>query len=189
MERSCIKARKALYSLYASLNIYNNEGNVPLFIKLFKIIIKPILTYGSEVWGYHCVKTGTPISKFINRFYKTLLGVPNHTSNTAIHLDLNCTPIETEIKLNLIKYWIPISQLPSNRLVSQSYKKLIANGAKDHFTLAIQTIISSVGLQDIWENQSAIPVSDKTYMKSILTVFENSIHSQCKTTLIENAQK
>ena len=153
MERACLKPRKALYSLYSSLNIYNDEGNIPLFIKLFKILIKPILSYGSEVWGYQCTKTGTPISKFINRFYKTLLGVPTHTSTAAIHLELDCDPIETDMKKNLLKYWHRIIHLPNTRLVRQCYNALLADGAKDQFTAAIKNVLFENNLESTWTNQ------------------------------------
>ena len=188
MDRACNKARKALYSLYAALNIYSNEGNIPLFIKLFNILIKPILTYGSEVWGYHCIKTGSPISKFINKFYKTLLGVPAHTSTTAIHLELDCTPIEDEIKCKLLKYWYRIVQLPDNRLAKQCYNTLLADGAKDQISSAVKTILSDVQMDDIWKNQTTIIDTKKHLVKRQISDIVAEIHNRSKSSLLQKAQ-
>ena len=188
MENACKKARRALYSLYASLNVYNNEGNIPLFIKLFNILIRPILTYGSEVWGYHCQKSGSPISKFINKFHKTIMGVPNHTSNAAVHLDLNSTPIETQVKINMIKYWHRLVQQDSDRLTKESYNTLLSDGGRDPFTTAIRDILNSAGYENVWTDQSELPIDDQKEMTALLNNITNSLHAEGKHILISSAQ-
>ena len=47
------KALKALFSIYASIDIRADLNNVPLFIKLFDSLVKPVLLYGVEIWGSH----------------------------------------------------------------------------------------------------------------------------------------
>ena len=45
------KAIKAQYSIFSSVHAYSDTPNIPLFLRLFDSLIKPVLLYGSEVWG------------------------------------------------------------------------------------------------------------------------------------------
>lgn len=60
------KAIRAQYSIYSSINVYSDQTNVPLFLRLFDSLLKPILLYGSEIWG-----TCKPQSKNKNGDYST----------------------------------------------------------------------------------------------------------------------
>ena len=45
------KAIRAQYSIYSSIDVYSDQPNIPLFLRLFDSLLKPILLYGSEIWG------------------------------------------------------------------------------------------------------------------------------------------
>ncbi len=51
-KRLCLKGSKALCSLLSSVNV--RSGTTPTtLLKLFDSMVRPILTYGSEVWGLY----------------------------------------------------------------------------------------------------------------------------------------
>ena len=75
-----------MFSLYSALSIHSDERNTKLYLKLFDSLIKPILLYGREVWGPHILQTNNIISKFVNKFYRTLLGVPSYTSTIGVYM-------------------------------------------------------------------------------------------------------
>ena len=53
------KALRALFSVYATIDIRSDETNAPLFLKLFDSLVKPVLLYGSEIWGSHTITEKT----------------------------------------------------------------------------------------------------------------------------------
>ena len=94
--------------------MYSDEPNIPLFLRLFDSLLKPILLYSSEIWGvckpqqkfkygdFDTQKISSDIKnvdKFVNKFYRTLLGVPNTCSTIGTHMELGRLPI----KLNIFK--------------------------------------------------------------------------------------
>jgi hypothetical protein len=56
------QARKALYCLYWKLR--NISIPIDLQFKLFDTLILPILTYGSEIWGYENTKQLEKLHQF-----------------------------------------------------------------------------------------------------------------------------
>uniref|UniRef100_A0A9J7YWS7 ribonuclease H n=1 Tax=Cyprinus carpio carpio TaxID=630221 RepID=A0A9J7YWS7_CYPCA len=93
------KARRAFYAIKARFG----QLKLPIrtWIKLYHAIIKPILLYGSEIWG--------PILKFENwdknliertqlEFAKNILRVNRSTSNHACRAELGLYPLHIEIK-------------------------------------------------------------------------------------------
>ena len=115
------KSLRALFSLYSAISIHSDEPNSKLYLKLFDSLIKPILLYGCEVWGPQITKTNNIISKFVNKFYKTVLGVPRYTSTTGIHIELGRFSIDVNVHASMLKYWANLITLPTSRLVSNCY--------------------------------------------------------------------
>ena len=70
------QARKALYCLYRKLR--NISIPIDLQFKLLDTLILPILTYGSEIWGYENTKQ---LEKLHLEFCRNILGVRTTTPN------------------------------------------------------------------------------------------------------------
>ena len=156
------KSLRALHSVYASLNVRSDETNVRLYLKLFDSLIKPVLLYGSEIWGPHCLTGDNIISKFTNKFYRTLLGVKQHCSNVGTHVELGRFPIEINIAKAMLKYWFRIATLPKNKLASHCYWTLHAqSNLKDSWFDSIKNIINSTGQYHVWNSQTSLFQEDK----------------------------
>merc|ERR1712030_23612 len=52
--KQVLQARKATYSLISNVKKLNLD--VDLFTDLFERLVIPVLLYGSEIWGYECIK-------------------------------------------------------------------------------------------------------------------------------------
>ena len=195
------KALKALFSVYSSLDVRADLKNIPLFLKLFDSLVKPVLLYGSEVWGSAILSENNPINKFTNKFYRTLLGVPRHTSNAGIHAELGRFPIHVNIQKAMIKYWFRLLTLPKDRLASHCYWSLLdCKTTTDPWLNAIKKIITSTGQYFIWEGQKALAASQKCVLRkhesyvcqtlqdvSFQTIGDN-ISQQTKLTLFRNSK-
>ena len=84
------QARKALYCLYRKLR--NISIPIDLQFKLLDTLILPILTYGSEIWGYENTKQ---LEKLHLQFCRNILGVRTTTPNFMTYGELDRTPIDT----------------------------------------------------------------------------------------------
>ena len=155
------KALRALFSLYSAIDVRSDKPNIKLYLKLFDSLIKPILIYGCEIWGPIISQKNNVISKFVNRFYRTLLGVPGHTSTVGIHVELGRFPIDINIYSAMIKYWTRLVALPKNRLVSHCYWSLQTSiSTVDPWLNTMRNIIFATGQCHMWYNQTAIDVLD-----------------------------
>ena len=73
-------------------------------LELFDKMVKPILLYGSEIWGFSknidCLKKIQLI-----RFCKLLLKLKSSTPNYMIYGELGRFPIEIDIKIRMESFW------------------------------------------------------------------------------------
>ena len=181
------KALKAQYSIYSSINVYSDQPNIPLYLRLFDSLLKPILLYGSEIWGtckpQKKLKNGDfdtqkissdikTVDKFVNKFYRTLLGVPTHCSTIGVHLELGRLPIKINIIKSMLKYWLRLVTLPKSRLVSHCYWTLFnSNDIQDDWISSIKNIIGSSGFCHLWYDQETLnSLNPKDIPKIILTI-------------------
>jgi hypothetical protein len=75
------KARKAAFKISKNLN--HPFCGVNPMMKLFDALIKPIILYGSEIWGNNYIT-----ETFHNRFCKSVLGLSRNASKSATIGDL-----------------------------------------------------------------------------------------------------
>ena len=128
-----MKAQKALWSLFGSFDKKNNR-NIPILLKLFDSLIKPILLYGSEIWGasYWRFYQNNSTLKFLTednshfehthlKFCKQLLGVNPRASNLACRGDLGRFPLSISVTLNIVKFWKHLIDSDKNSLAWKAY--------------------------------------------------------------------
>lgn len=170
-----IKSLRALFSLYSAINIRSDTTNAKLYLKLFDSLIKPILLYGCEVWGHHISHQNNTISKFINKFYRILLGVPSHTSTIGTHVELGRFPIEVTVHTYMLKYWARLTTLPENSLAAHCYWTLKNNPSiNDPWLTTVKNIISSSGQYYFWNQQNELRNANNSFLrKQLLYISEN----------------
>ena len=166
------KGLKSLYSIYSSLDVRSDQSSTRLFLKLFDSLVKPVLLYGCEIWGTLATnsknnldifanKPKNTIEKFVNKFYRTLLAVPQRTSTVGIHSELGRFPIHLNIQQAMIKFWFRLISLPTDRLAAHCYWSLFyKKPCNDPWLKAIQTIIISSGQYFIWDTQETLSQAD-----------------------------
>ena len=148
------KGLRALYSIYSTLDVRSDVANTRLFLKLFDALVQPVVLYGCEIWGSHCLNSNNRLLTFVNKFYKTLIGVKQRSSNVGVLCELGRYPIEVNIAKAMIKYWFRLTSLPTNRLAAHCYWSLFnKNSLKDNWFDTIKMIINTTGQYDIWNNQ------------------------------------
>lgn len=150
------QARKAMFSLLRSIRRLSLP--IDIQIELFEKTIKPILLYGSEIWGFGNFDT---LEKVQLQFYKYVFNLKKSTPSYMIYGETGVMPIALSIKHRVISYWARIikniNQDESIKLSSKIYniiyelhsKKLI----KSQWMENVKDYICNSGYSGIWYSQ------------------------------------
>ena len=71
---------------------------------LYKVIIKPIWTYGIELWGCSSKSNVNIIQRFQSKTLRLTAGAPRYVSNQTLHADLSIT-VEEERQKRVDKHF------------------------------------------------------------------------------------
>ena len=169
------KANKAMHLVYK--RIHNLNLPLDLQLKLFDSTVLPIITYGSEIWGFENLEILERIQK---QFLRTITKCRTSTPAYMLYGELGRYPIEIVIKTRMIGFWVRIITGKQNKLVNIIYQKLIHTGEqKFSWTKHIQSILQEVGRNDLWTNQTEnIPKNtNQTIKKALINLFIQKWHS------------
>ena len=133
----------------------NHFDHVPMkmLFKIFDGKIKPILLYGSEIWG---VRKYEDIEKVHLRFCKVVLGVGKTTWNFAAIGECGRYPLYVEYHVRAIKYWCKLVTTEESRYNSKCYKllyKLDAAGRKN-WASDMRSLLCCLGYGIAWYSQT-----------------------------------
>ena len=174
------KASRALFNMYKmpgfkSLSIVQQ-------IQLFNSLIKPILTYGSEVWGINPIASllkknsrnqlvfnlGAKFNlwgaqKVMNRFCRLVLGLHRKSPVLPMLGDLGLTPIYVDIVSSAVKYWLNVMKNGNHSsLVYQSMLEMFnfdSNGKHFNFLSCIRVLLYNFKLHGIWDNRGCTNIN------------------------------
>ena len=186
-------SNRAMKAIFKLKNIVNNSNiNIKSAVHLFDTLVKPITTYGCEVWGpfitndkllqsetenYEAFHTHK-FEKINLRFCKSILGVHRKATNAAILGDLGRYPLIIYILKQSFKYWSRVAEGNSNKVLKACYLEnvnLINKGKKCWLGQLKNIILDKLNLPEIWYNLGC-KLTDKQ-----LTIMTNCIKSIYKT--------
>ena len=108
---------KALYSLLSKARTLQLPVNIQ--IDLFDKLVKPILLYGCEVWGFG---NNDVIERVQLKFLKYILNAKNSTPNYIVYGETGVFPLQLDINARIISYWAKINSPESlGRLSNHIY--------------------------------------------------------------------
>ena len=121
-EYLCDKARKALFAAKAKLKHYST---VPCSIlcNLFNTLVRPILTYASDVWGIS-VNGRNKVDKLFLWFLKNMLGVKHSTPSLMVLGETGQILPSVDCISNVIKFCNRLEFMNDNAFVKQIYNDL-----------------------------------------------------------------
>ena len=94
------KALKAMYEVLKMGRLY--KLSVKIKLDLFDKMIKPILLYGCEVWGFG---KNEVLERVHLQFCKILLNLKSSTPSYMDYGELGRYPIDIDIKVRINSYW------------------------------------------------------------------------------------
>ena len=70
-------------------------------LKLFNVIVKPVVLYGAKVWGSENCDI---LERLQLRCFKYVLSVNKFTSSMMVYGELGVFPLDVDIKLRMLAY-------------------------------------------------------------------------------------
>jgi len=105
---------------------------------VYKAILKPIWTYGVQLWGTASNSNIDILERFQSKILRIITDAPWYVSNTVIRRDLRVLPVRQEVK-NYITYRHRLDNHP-NRLAKTPFPGLTLNlRLKRYYLVDLQT--------------------------------------------------
>ena len=169
------KATKAMYEVIRKGRAHNLSISCQL--DLFDKLVKPILLYGCEIWGFG---NNDIVEKVHLKFCKLILRLKSSTPSCMVYGELGRFPIELDIKLRMISFWARTLIGKDSKLSAVSYKLLLNLSNSSNFSSPwfnhIETIFNECGLSFIFRDQSFLNI---TWLKLVV---KNCLQDQFKQT-------
>lgn len=150
------QANKAVFALLKKSR--NLDLPVDIQIDLFNKTIKPILLYGSELWGMGNIEM---IERVQLKFYKYIFNLKRSTPSNMIYGELGVLPLYIDIQTRIISFWTKlIENREMNKLSSTVYTLLLqmhnSNAVMSPWIKHVKDLLCSLGFPVVWYSQSFI---------------------------------
>lgn len=117
---ACADLRQRSHNAWMALNRnkYNLkcESSLPILLRLYAAVVRPVMLYGSEVWALLPGGITQRRKLYIadHKHLASLAGVPTGTSEEALYLALGCISLEWETQLRAVRFWVNLWALPAS---------------------------------------------------------------------------
>lgn len=188
------QANKALFALLRKIKTLALPFD--LQIELFEKTIKPILLYGSEIWGYGNVNV---LERIQLKFLKYIFKFKKPTPSYMIYGETGVLPLSVHIKHRVITFWARLieninSDQPT-KLSSKVYiflRKLhIDNKVKSLWIENVKQYLCETGFSGIWyiESFSNSKWLIKTTFQKLKDIYSQNWRSELNNTSDTNVYK
>ena len=170
------QTNKAMHFLYTKIDYFDLP--LDLVLKLFDHTVLPILTYGSEVFGFENLEI---LEKVHTNFLRK---ITNSRKSTPLHFlygELGRYPISIVTKSRMISFWNRILLGKSEKYCTKIYKYMLSLPEGSFKWLdKIKEILTSVGRLDLWVNQFLIEQKNihKGVKQILIDQFKQNWHDQ-----------
>ena len=110
------RASKSMFALLKTSTLFNLSIDCQL--DLFDKILKPILLYGCEIWGFSNLDT---IERLHLKFCQYVLCVCKSTPNFMVYGELGRYPLSISVKLRMLTFWKNVINCNTSKLTGVLY--------------------------------------------------------------------
>lgn len=146
---------KALRAVAGIRKLYFRLQGLPVdtLFKIFDTKVKPILLYGSEVWGFQRREC---IERVHIKVCKMVLGVGRDVKNNIALGECGRFPIYIDTYVRMVKYWCRLQTMNDSRYPRQCYKMLQRHdqSGRRNWATHVRILLCTHGFGYVWEMQS-----------------------------------
>ena len=171
-------ASKAMHRLLSVFNQYEFKTNEKC--KLFDTLVSSILSYSSEIWGYH---EGKDIEAIHTKFLRKLLCVNKSTNLAGLYGELGRVPMYIMRKIHTIRYWFKLLKSENNYCLLKRIYIMLRNDAasnnsynKINWAYHIKSMLQTLGLANLWIEQDIL--IERGSLDSLLATIKQRILDQ-----------
>ena len=197
------KGNKALFKIYKSFA--NTPKPIKTMIHLFDSLIKPIQTYGSDIWGAYCINIDKilgknpgktqlyfkqDLEKLHTSWCKYTLQVHDKSTNIAVLAELGRYPLTIDVITGMIKYWARMKNNKNkDNLLNLCYleNQELLNTNKPCWLSAVNKTLNELGLSWYWNCSHEIKPSKLA--KTVKTALQEIFKNQFKLDLTNDERK
>ena len=151
------QAERAMYNLLAKCK--NLALPIDMKIDLFNKMVKPILLYGCECWGYG---NNAVLEKVQLKFLKTILGLKSCTASYFVYGETGITPLSVDIEARMISFWSSLINPVNAKLSATLYSIMLSNfmyatnrNSKTFLWIEfVKNVFTKCGHMYFWDSQS-----------------------------------
>ena len=156
------QARKAMHLLFTRIN--NLDLPIDLQIKLFDSTIVPILTYGSEIWGFENLQL---IENVHTEFLRRITHSRKSTPIYILYAELGRYPLQIVIKMRMVSFWLSLVNCEQTKLSTLMYQHMFHSDIHTYkWIRQLKSILDETGNTNVWLNQNNLhSASVKTCIK------------------------
>merc|ERR1711991_473912 len=125
------KAKKRCFQLKAMCSKFNYHQSI--VINMYKSLIRPILEYGSEIWGDTCKTNKKKLEVIEQRALSIALGVSKLAKRSEINIEAGILPLKLRItRKNILTYKRKLAS-PLSEYIKNAKNKCIGRGVRSSF--------------------------------------------------------
>ena len=153
-----IRGEKALFDMTCSIVDFKTM-HFKMKIDLFNSLVKSVLCYGCEVWGFSEAKKHETIHL---KFLKQILCVRKNVPSCFVYNECKMYPLYITRTMRIINYWLKILSLNEMSPVKRIYNialqlnKLENTRPASFWIENIKNILYKYGFGYVWENQNYV---------------------------------
>ena len=129
------QAQKAMYGVIRKIRQFNLP--IEQQFDLFDKVVKPVLLYGCEIWGYENLDI---IERVHLKFLKYILCMKSSTPSYMVYGESGPFPLSLTINSRMVSYWAKMLQGQENKIVSAVYRYLFSRYNNENVNLWISFI-------------------------------------------------
>lgn len=154
---------KGLRVVFSLMKVFHPQYGTPVktLLKLFNLLIQPVILYSCEVWGGYSKRTNSPktfkdtmfkinlmCEKLHLKMCKMVLGVHSKSTNSAVLAELGRFPLHISIYTQIVKFYFHLLECKSSIILNKALqvsRKLNHNGTFTWFT-TFSNLLRSIDL-------------------------------------------
>ena len=179
---------KAIVSMYEVLKLGRKHSlSIKCLLSLFDKMVKPILLYGFEIWGFG---NNDVLEKVHLKFCKMILNLKTSTPNYMIYGELCRYPVEIDIKIRIISFWAKIICGKQSKISCIMYSLSHHLYSPQNFDIKwikfLEKILNETGFSNIWQTQTFKSIEwlkqsiKQTLLDQFLQDWNSSVHNSPK---------
>lgn len=160
-----IRGEKALFDMSCSIVDYKTM-HFKMKIDLFNSLVKSVLCYGCEIWGFSEAKKHETIHL---KFLKQTLCVRKNVPNCFVYNECKMYPLYITRTMRIINYWLKILSLNEHSPIKKIYNialqlnRIETSRPASFWIENVKNTLYKYGFGYVWENQNY--VDDLIFLK------------------------